>query len=234
MKKEKFTVLLPGAGSGERMKIDIPKQYIKVAGKTIAQHTIDNIKSHNRVGQIIVAVAKNDKYWQNNTSITTVIGGNTRSESVLNLLKKAQSMPNSSEWVMVHDLVRPCVSHNDIDKLIDAIESIKKDKNSGIFDGAILTYKATDSMKYVENEIIKNSIDRNFVHHALTPQMFRIDGLIKALELSICNNTETTDESSVALLAGGNVKAVESSYANIKLTFPENLSVLKNFLENTT
>ena len=112
--------VIPAAGVGSRMQANKPKQYLKILDKTILEHTLSVILSHPAINHIILAVGKNDHYLSEITlfphqNITLVEGGETRAESVLNGLN---AIKNDQAWVLVHDAARPCLTHQDLDKLL--------------------------------------------------------------------------------------------------------------------
>ena len=112
--------VIPAAGVGSRMQANKPKQYLKILDKTILEHTLSVILSHPAINHVILAVGKNDPYLSEMTlfphqNITLVEGGESRAESVLNGLK---AIKNNQAWVLVHDAARPCLTHQDLDKLL--------------------------------------------------------------------------------------------------------------------
>ena len=112
--------VIPAAGVGSRMQANKPKQYLKILDKTILEHTLSVILSHPAINHVILAVGKNDPYLSEITlfphqNITLVEGGETRAESVLNGLN---AIKNDQAWVLVHDAARPCLTHQDLDKLL--------------------------------------------------------------------------------------------------------------------
>ena len=119
MKPRNYSVI-PAAGVGSRMQANKPKQYLKILDKTILEHTLSVILSHPAINHVILAVGKNDPYLSEMTlfphqNITLVEGGESRAESVLNGLK---AIKNNQAWVLVHDAARPCLTHQDLDKLL--------------------------------------------------------------------------------------------------------------------
>ena len=78
-----LVVVIPAAGIGKRMQADCPKQYLKINGKTVLEHTVERVVSHPRVDQVIVVLNANDKYFDTtaipqNEKVVTVIGGEER------------------------------------------------------------------------------------------------------------------------------------------------------------
>ena len=116
--KPKIVAVVPAAGIGKRMLLDIPKQYIKIRNHTILEYTLMTLLSHPSIIRIIVSLNKQDNYFHklsisSNVRITSVIGGKERIHSVLSGLV----IPTNAKWVIVHDAVRPCLSYKDLEKL---------------------------------------------------------------------------------------------------------------------
>lgn len=219
-----IVAVVPAAGVGARMKADKPKQYLTIQGKSILEHTLNVLLTHPAVSQVILAVAKEDPYLSTlsitqHPKIQIVEGGGTRAESVLNGLK-AISHPNRTR-VLVHDAARPCLRHTELDQLLNI-----DDEN-----GAILALPAIDTIKRADSfKQIAETQDRNFIWLAQTPQYFRADLLIQALERAEQQGFVVTDEASAMELAGFRPHLVEGSSSNIKVTRPEDLALAEFYL----
>jgi 2-C-methyl-D-erythritol 4-phosphate cytidylyltransferase len=223
-----FFAVVPAAGAGSRMQADCPKQYLSVQGKTILEHTLSKLLSVTRLQAIVVAVSDSDDYWRelavfSRQSVFVANGGAERCDSVLNGLLALADMAKDDDWVLVHDVARPCVKVADVDKLIEQLQ--------GDPVGGILAVPASDTLKRVGGNTVEATIDRSIVWQAQTPQMFRYkvlrDALTEALEQSIT----ITDEASAIESAGLKVKVVEGSRDNIKVTRPEDLALAAYFLQ---
>ena len=221
--------VVPAAGVGKRMGSDIPKQYLELNGKTILQHTIERLATHPAIAGIIVAVSEDDAYWpslQLNISkpLLKVNGGSERCYSVLNALQALKQQASDNDWVLVHDAARPCLRQADLDKLIT---QLKDDEVGGI-----LAVPVRDTMKRADaRQHIVQTVDRNQLWHALTPQMFHIGVLYDALQSALDKSTLVTDEASAMELAGLKPKLVEGHADNIKITRPEDLALAGFFLQ---
>lgn len=219
-----IVAVVPAAGIGSRMKADKPKQYLTIQDKTILEHTLNVLLTHTAVSKVIVAVAKDDPYLSalaitQHPKIQIVEGGETRAESVLNGLKAINHLAQTR--VLVHDAARPCLRHAEVDKLLK-IDDIN---------GAILALPAIDTIKRAGvNQQIAETQDRNFIWLAQTPQYFRADLLIKALELANQQGSAVTDEASAMELAGFRPHLVEGVSSNIKVTRPEDLALAEFYL----
>lgn len=220
----RIIAVVPAAGIGSRMQADKPKQYLTIQGKTILEHTLSVLLSYPKITEIIVAVAENDPYLSqlsilNSEKIRLVNGGETRADSVLNGLKAIEN-PQTT-WVLVHDAARPCLTHSDLDKLLEI-----QDDN-----GAILALPATDTIKKAAQEAqISSTEDRNFIWLAQTPQYFKANLLLNALENAAKQGYSVTDEASAMELAGFQPYLVAGRSDNIKVTRPEDLALAEFYL----
>jgi 2-C-methyl-D-erythritol 4-phosphate cytidylyltransferase len=220
--------IVPAAGSGSRMAADVPKQYLQIQGKTILQHTVERLITHPRIDGVVVAVAADDQRWdelkfQTNKPIIKTLGGEERCHSVKNALYEVSRHGNEQDWVLVHDAARPCLRHKDLNKLIAQL--------SDHMVGGLLAYPVKDTMKRSDDkQRIIETVDRNGLWHALTPQMFRLHLLRDALNKAIDDGFLVTDEASAVEHAGYKPKLVEGGSDNIKITNPEDLSLAEFYL----
>lgn len=228
-KKQKIWVVIPAAGVGKRMGSDTPKQYLKLNSKTIIEQTLAVFDIHDSVSEVVVSISEGDEYWsalniELSKPLHIVEGGNERCDSVLNGLKFLQNKADNDDWVLVHDAARPCLRQDDITLLIDKL------KNHDV--GGILAVPVRDTMKRsFDNNTIKETVERENLWHALTPQMFRFSMLKSALESALKNNETVTDEASALELAGYQPVLVEGHADNIKITRPEDLVLASFFLK---
>ena len=227
--KKNIWVIIPAAGVGRRMGSDIPKQYLLLNNKPVIEHTINVFSSHDAISEIIVSISKEDEYWPSLNigcckPIHKVEGGKERCDSVLNGLKFLQDIAKADDWVLVHDAARPCLRNEDLDLLLEELQQHEV--------GGILAVPVRDTMKrsVEKTNLIKETVDRDALWHALTPQMFRYKLLKDALETSLKNNKSITDEASAIELAGYQPVLVEGHSDNIKITRPEDLTLAAFYL----
>lgn len=224
MKSETYSVVVPAAGVGKRMQANKPKQYLELAGKTILEHTLERLLSHPAINNIYLALGVDDPYFQQlkiatHPNIIRVDGGKERSDSVLSALN---AMPQNHQWVLVHDAARPCLTHQDLDKLL----ALATDNTGGI-----LATRVRDTMKRSDNlDQVLHTESRDNLWHALTPQFFPLEQLRTALQQALSRGVEVTDEASAIEWAGGEVKLVEACASNIKITKPEDLQLAEFYL----
>ncbi|BAC24678.1 ygbP [Wigglesworthia glossinidia endosymbiont of Glossina brevipalpis] len=218
-------VIFPAAGIGKRMGYKYPKQYIKIKNKTILEHSISLFIDKIYVKKILIAINKKD-YWFNklsilkNKKINIVIGGKSRTESVISALKFVSKV----DWVLVHDAVRPCLHKNDLNKLLKVI-------NISPF-GAILAAPIYDTVKKSYGNFISHTIKRNKLWRALTPQLFNLKILINCLKIITSKGEIITDESSALEKCGYKLNLVHGRSDNIKITYPEDLNFANFFINN--
>lgn len=222
--------IVPAAGVGSRMKAELPKQYLKLHDKTILEHTVDKLLAHPCIDKVIIAVSEDDPFYSKlsiakNSRVIRVAGGSERADSVLsglNYLKNVEDVSNA--WVLVHDAARPCINVNDIDNLITEV------CESGI--GGILAAPVRDTMKRGNSSgSISETVSRDNLWHALTPQMFKVQALFDALSEAINAGVSITDEASAMEWAGTSPKLVVGRSDNLKITQPEDLALAAFYLK---
>ena len=229
-KKQKIWVVIPAAGVGKRMQSDTPKQYLKLNNKTVIEHTLDVFDKHNAVSEIVVAISEGDEYWPSlNLELSKPLhvakGGKERCDSVLSGLRFLENKADEDDWVLVHDAARPCLRPGDVSLLIDKLKEHEV--------GGILAIPVRDTMKRsFDNNTIKETVERENLWHALTPQMFRLSMLKNALESALSKNEVITDEASAIELTGFQPALIEGHADNIKITRPEDLVLASFFLQN--
>ena len=223
------------------MNADIPKQYLKIDGKTILEHTINKFYTLPNFAGILVVVSETDPYWgtlashlleQAHTTgmpLLFTIGGSERSETVLkglDYLLNTEKL-DYSQWVMVHDAARPCVRKKDLLQLLAARSNL----NSS---GAILASPVRDTLKLSDkSHSILGTPSREYLWQAQTPQLFQLGTLCEALNLAIENKIVITDEASAMEHAKKKVHLVEGSSDNIKLTTSADLKIIEFLLKES-
>ncbi|WP_024610521.1 2-C-methyl-D-erythritol 4-phosphate cytidylyltransferase [Pseudoalteromonas sp. TB64] len=216
--KQTIAAIVPAAGVGSRMQHNAPKQYIQLAGKTILEHTLAKLSQLPQLNTIVVAVSDSDPYFEalsfTDTRIVRARGGKERADSVLNSLFFLA--PNPPTWVLVHDAARPLVNITDIERLINECISVDE--------GGILASKVKDTIKRGDTHI-DQTVPRDDLWQALTPQLFKYDELKSALQSALSSGATITDEASAIEWAGKPVKLVAGRSDNIKITTPEDLDL---------
>lgn len=222
------SVVIVSAGRGSRMKADINKQFLKLKGKEVIAHTIDKFYNNTNIDEIVVVVKEDeadffrrniiDKYGYKNIKIA--FGGKERQDSVFNGLK---AVNERCDIVLIHDGARPFVT----DEIIkNSIECAKKNKC------VIVGVPVKDTIKIInkDNEVC-DTPNRSTLWSIQTPQVFEYSSIIKAHQRAKEENYYGTDDSMLMEHFGYNVKVVEGSYNNIKITTPEDLKIGEEILK---
>ncbi|MEA1891066.1 MAG: 2-C-methyl-D-erythritol 4-phosphate cytidylyltransferase [Pseudomonadota bacterium] len=229
MKGEKFWAVVPAAGVGRRMGANIPKQYLELAGETILLQTIKRLASCPGVSGLFLGVSADDQYWQDMAFSAPWLksvcdGGDERADTVSLILDDMSDTVQQDDWVLVHDAVRPCVSHKDIERLM---------KLARRQDGGLLGRPITDTVKLADDaDKIKKTIPRQGLWRAQTPQMFRYGELRQALLKAKDNGLLVTDEASAMEYAGFHPLMVHCGPGNIKITVPGDMQLAEVFFQN--
>jgi len=242
-----LVVVVPAAGVGKRMNASCPKQYLAINNITVLEHTVTRLLSHASIEHVIIVLGEDDEYFPDTNlyhhkKISTVTGGNERVDSVLAGLKSIDTAEFS--WVLVHDAARPCVSLKDIGELINRcfsenvgglLASPVRDtmKRSLLKQGSVnipANKQATKPATKPATKQVSETVDRNNLWHALTPQMYPVAQLITAIEKAKSNSIEITDESSAIEYCNLASILVEASSDNIKITRPDDLALAEFIL----
>ncbi len=226
---DRIWAVVPAAGFGLRMGLKVPKQYLPLQGTPILAHTLAVLTQIPDFEQIIVALHPEDPYWSALTitdpRILTVEGGVLRFESVCNALSHIKDRAKPTDWVLVHDAVRPCMTAAQV---MELMAQLKGDPVGGLWGVPV-----RDTLKQVDNEgRVVTTVPREHLWHALTPQLFRFELLYRALLKAKADNKVLTDEASAIEYLGHHPKMVQGHYSNIKITWPEDLATAAFYLEN--
>ena len=227
-KTAKLYAVIPAAGVGSRMGSDKPKQYLTLLGKTVVEHTLERLLAEPLLQQLVVAVNPDDQQWPQldlarHPRIKTVDGGAERSDSVLNGLRALDGVCGPEDWVLVHDVARPCMQSAELHRLITQLGDHSV--------GGILAMPLSDTIKTVNAQCsIVNTVDRSRLWRAQTPQMFRYGLLTAALNVASELGLAVTDEASAVEAAGFKPVVVEGAATNIKITRPEDLPLAEFYL----
>lgn len=205
-------VVLPAAGSGERMG-GVRKPFLELAGTPVLLHALRPFLEHPRVEAIRIAlpasVAADPPAWiPADPRLRIVPGGASRGESVLRGL---EALPEGIEVVLVHDAARPFVDRPTIDRVLEAI---------GPEAGAVAGLPVTDTLKETDpSGRVLATPDRRRFWGAQTPQGFPFRPLLQAVREA----PSESDDAAAFERRGGTVVMVEGSPSNLKITRPEDL-----------
>ena len=230
--------VVPAAGVGKRMQSAIPKQYLPLNGRPVLEHTVNQLLANESIDGLVIALQQDDGYWEDiriesDKPVIRAPGGKERADSVLSALDTLFQQEGFDEntreedklWVMVHDAVRPCIRQEDIDKLATEV--------GGDANGGLLALPVRDTMKRQKagtDSFVSETVDRENLWHALTPQYFHAKSLKTALERALEKKLAITDESSAMEFAGFSPRLVSGHEDNIKITRPADLRLASLYL----
>lgn len=226
-------VIIPAAGVGKRFGGDKPKQYNKINGKTILDTTLNVFISSDSIDRIILVLSPEDEYVDSlaaldNDKIIIIDGGNERSLSVNNGLRYLfdNGLPDKTP-LLVHDAVRPCLSHDDLQTLLDFYQQQHK--------ACFLAEKIVDSIKKINlDSEVSGAMDRDNIILAQTPQLASFIEMKTAYSSTLKAGIDVTDEVGVLANCDIPVFAVFSKDANIKITRPNDLIMVEHILNART
>jgi len=219
-----FVALIPAAGAGTRMGEATPKQYLPIAGKPMLQHVIDTFCVAPLIDRVVVVVSAEDGYIEQLTLPPRCqvlrCGGATRQQSVTNGLLALAGQLDADDWVLVHDAARPGLTVALIEKLITFV------RDDAV--GGLLAMPVVDTIKHSDGHgRSQRTVARDLLWAAQTPQMFRYQLLLDALQRAV----NITDEASAIEALGLQPKLVEGSVRNFKVTLPEDVLLAELYLK---
>lgn len=215
-------VVVPAAGRGSRVGGDLPKQHRPLLGRPLIRHTLERLADHPRIAGLMVVLAADDSFWPGwrelrGKPVRTAVGGAERADSVLAGLAALPETVRAQDWVLVHDAARPCLRHDDLDRLLD--HGCAHDV------GAILAVPVSDTLKRDDGHgAIARTEPRAGLWRALTPQLFRRGTLQRALDAAAQAGIAITDEAMALERLGLSPLLVEGAADNIKVTTPADLA----------
>ena len=216
-------LLLPAAGVGRRFGHDRPKQYCTLADRTLMEWTLDLWQSIRLDGRRLMVLAQSDAQGRDIArryrDLDVAVGGAERADSVLAGLEALDA--GDEDWVLVHDIARPCVRAGDIERLLAHCHRTGR--------GGLLATPVSDTIKRRDADAV-STIDRSQLWSALTPQCFRFGELKQALSSALSAGVTITDEASAMEWAGYPVDLVEGARDNLKLTRPEDRALIEFYL----
>jgi 2-C-methyl-D-erythritol 4-phosphate cytidylyltransferase/2-C-methyl-D-erythritol 2,4-cyclodiphosphate synthase len=215
------TAIIAAGGRGERFGAGLPKQLLTLGGVPILQRSVDALLRHPHIHDMVVALppdlaADPPAYLREREKPLVVVeGGARRQDSVA---RAFACVPAGTEIVVIHDAARPLVSADLIERTVDAARA----------DGAaVAAVRATDTVKRGDAEgRVVETLPREHVYLAQTPQAFRVGVLRDALAIA----ADATDEATLAERAGHPVRLVEGEPVNVKITTPGDLRAAERVL----
>ncbi|MGZ8271105.1 MAG: 2-C-methyl-D-erythritol 4-phosphate cytidylyltransferase, partial [Methylophilus sp.] len=187
-----FHVIIPAAGSGTRMGVSAPKQYLTLDGQALIQHVIRVFDQATHIQSIHVILSEQDAHWRiaylnaSEKAKVHYCGGETRAETVLNGLNAMQDSVAEDDWILVHDAARPGLTNRLLTQFMSSLEDDEV--------GGLLALPLADTLKMSDAESrVAKTIPRDQLWQAQTPQMFKYATLKRALESFKGNPTDEAE-----------------------------------------
>lgn len=216
--------LVVAAGAGERLGIDRPKAFAVLGGRPLLAESLDRLDRSPWIDAIVVAAAPG---WEEPSIllseelattkvVSCVTGGATRAESVRAALA---DVPEEALVVLVHDAARPLVDDSVIERVLGRL-------GEG-FEGVVPALPVSDTVKRVEHGVVTETVARDDLVAAQTPQAFLAPALRRAFAADLAG---ATDCASLVERTGGRVAVVEGDRRLLKVTTLEDLALVESWL----
>jgi 2-C-methyl-D-erythritol 4-phosphate cytidylyltransferase len=223
MNTKNVTAIILAAGNSTRYGSS-NKNFELIDDKEVIIYSIEAFDKNPLIDNIIVTIKEEEEdklreilnKYEFNKKINIVYGGATRKESVYNSIRAT-----NSDIVIIHDGARPLIKDYYINECINNMDK---------YDGCIVGELSRDTVKIVdENNIVVNTTDRSKTWLIKTPQCFNRDVLLR----SHINhkNSEVTDDASLLELDNIPVKVIKGDSDNIKITYGEDLELVKKYVK---
>jgi 2-C-methyl-D-erythritol 4-phosphate cytidylyltransferase len=235
-----IAVILAG-GTGSRMGNEIPKQFLKIAEKTVIEHTIEVFERNSFIDEIAIVVHPDYIDEMNNIvqigarrtlpvhqralPVQIIKGGNERYASSLAAVRAYRQFPEYN--LLFHDAVRPLVSDRIINDVVTALAQ---------YNAVAVAIPTTDTIFEVDefHHFIKNIPNRSCLYRAQTPQAFNVKTIQKAFDLALQDvNFQSTDDCGIVAkyLPDEKICVVQGEVNNMKLTYKEDIFLLEALLK---
>lgn len=229
-----YWLVMPAAGRGERLGAGIPKQYLPLLGRPMLEWSLAPYLADADCRGVVVVAAAGDIHWSAlrprlARPVRDTVGGATRADSVasgLAALRAARA--GDDDWVLVHDAARPCVTTAEIDALRAAVGA---DPQAA---GGLLALPLADTLKRGDaaHGALRSAgtLSRESLWRALTPQMFRLGALQRALEAAARDGRSPTDEAQALEWQGLAPRLVAGEATNLKVTTQADVTLAEAIL----
>lgn len=219
----RISAIVIAAGKGKRFGSS--KQFVLLKGKPVLDHCLERLEAHKDISEIIL-VLRNKKierrYLEHYSKISAIAnGGRRRQDSVISGFNRIDQ--KNTDVVLVHDGVRPLITGDLLDRIIDAAQ--KKG-------AAVPIIPVEDTLKLVKGKDVLRTVARTGLFRVQTPQGFSCEVLKKALDKAIEDDYYGTDEAVLVERTGIEICAVEGDPRNIKVTTPDDIIIAEAFLED--
>lgn len=229
MRNEYNVAIVLSAGRGSRMKSDIQKQYLNVAGKPVIYYSLKQFEDFPEIDEVILITGEAELEYCREQIVEKyglkkvkkiVPGGKERYHSVYQGLCAVEKC----DYVFIHDGARPFLDGTILKRVMEAVREN---------DACVVGMPVKDTIKIAdETQFANTTPDRSRVWMIQTPQVFYYPLIKKAHDQLMQQEVSGITDDAMVLerMTGKQVKLVEGSYRNIKITTPEDLLIAEAFL----
>lgn len=224
------TAIITAAGSGSRMGGSVKKQFLQLGGIPILIHTLERFFASEAIDDIIITAPEEDigyceellqQYFEDAAKPYLVIpGGIERQDSIFGALQRC---PASTEYVFIHDAVRPFVTEDLISELYE-IAQIDK--------AVVPVARLKNTIKSIHGDFIGETIPRGNLVQVFTPQVYSYQLVLAAYERAYEEGYVSTDDSALVEHFGGKVRYLFCSDLNLKITDELDLFFAQQIIDN--
>jgi len=225
--KIRAVAIVPAAGIGRRFDGTIRKTFVSLNGIPLLIHTLKRLQDAAVITEIIPVLKEADiqagselfKRYKITKVKCIAPGGKERQDSVFNGL---HFIKDNRAVVLIHDGARPFLEPKTVRSALRALSGC---------DGVVIGVLPKDTIKEIEGELIRKTLNRDTLIAAQTPQIFFYQPLLEAYEKAMKESFYATDDAALVEWNGGRIKVVKGEYTNIKITTPEDLVIAEAFLK---
>ena len=219
---------MPAAGRGQRLPGEVPKQYRRIAGRSLLDHSLAALLACPAIDRVLVGLAADDAHWADSEfnadpRLQTFRGGEERADTVLAGLEALAADWPDMGAVLVHDAARALLPAESLARLVAEVPGE---------DGALLAIPVADTVKRsLDGRRVETTVNRDELWLAQTPQYFRCDTLRASLGQAVAEHRQVTDEASAMEACGYSPRLVPGDPVNFKITTAADLALATLILE---
>jgi 2-C-methyl-D-erythritol 4-phosphate cytidylyltransferase len=217
-----ISVILLGAGRSQRFISSQIKQNILVNKRSILDYSRLFFNKYFPKSNIFIVVNKKVIIKKLKTNEKKIYGSSSRLKSLHAALRKILQENIQTKYTLIHDIARPILNIADIKRLVASIKLGA--------DASTLGYPLTNALKEVKKNIIDSNLFRDNLWSSFTPQIFKTDKLYESVEKIIEGGYDVDDDIEALMMSNFKCSIVKSSPDNIKITYLEDIEVIKKLL----
>jgi 2-C-methyl-D-erythritol 4-phosphate cytidylyltransferase len=218
--------MIMAAGRGERFEGTAPKQLALVYGRPMVAWSIERFADCPEIGEIVLVIPPDQaESWRAAMAepagrhVSNLVGGGERRQESVRL--GLEALPPQATHVLIHDAARPCLTKELIDRVVQAL---------GENDAVVPVVPAVDTLVVDTNGAVDAVVDRAHIAGVQTPQAFERQLILGAHRKAHADGLESSDDGSLVLAMGAEVKTIPGERMNVKVTYPEDIAIAESIL----